>query len=99
MDRTRGGERVKRREWPGSSCGLRCCYPGSPKHYAPSVVDGRDTPTAVRPIWRPKLAEILDGCFLHVMAGLVPAIHVFDPVVKTWMVGPSPAMTAKKLQF
>jgi hypothetical protein len=30
------------------------------------------------------------------MAGLVPAIHVFlqDLIIKTWMAGTSPAMTA-----
>jgi hypothetical protein len=33
--------------------------------------------------------------FLFVMAGLVPAIHVFSYAIaaKTWMAGTSPAMT------
>ena len=31
---------------------------------------------------------------IHVMRGLVPRIHVFGSIVKTWMAGTSPAMTA-----
>jgi hypothetical protein len=30
---------------------------------------------------------------ISVMAGLVPAIHVFDDVHKTWMPGTRPGMT------
>ena len=31
---------------------------------------------------------------LFVMRGLDPRIHVFRAAAKTWMAGPSPAMTA-----
>ena len=31
---------------------------------------------------------------VHVMRGLVPRIHVFGSIAKTWMAGTSPAMTA-----
>ena len=34
---------------------------------------------------------------LSVMAGLVPAIHVFGSVVKTWMPGTRPGMTNSKI--
>jgi hypothetical protein len=30
---------------------------------------------------------------LRVMAGLDPAIHVFDPLPKTWLPGLKPSMT------
>src|SRR6202035_5629150 len=33
------------------------------------------------------------GSPLFVMPGLVPGIHVFDWLSKTWMAGPSPALT------
>jgi hypothetical protein len=38
------------------------------------------------------------GAFKFVMAGLVPAIHVFSRFQnKTWMPGSSPGMTAERI--
>jgi hypothetical protein len=33
---------------------------------------------------------------LSIMAGLVPAIHVFTAASKTWMPGTSPGMTRRR---
>ena len=41
------------------------------------------------------MRNILQSSIYSVMAGLVPAIHVFAVARKTWMPGTSPGMTVR----
>src|SRR5262249_60776295 len=70
----------------------RSIEPGNCRARATRTQEGRAPALAVLILEAPSRTEWLNA-HSCVMAGLVPAIHVFDAALKTWMPAPSAGMT------